>query len=228
MLNRIEKDRNDLKNYGDNVAHELRTPLTRMQSSLDLVLSQNKSESEIKEVIVGVRTEVSRLVKMTNSMLLLARGNAGMEILNRTPVNLQTFVDDLLEMYSPLAEQSKINLICHNSVDEYFELDEILFFQAISNLVENALSYSCEGDTVNFNISLQNKTLNIILNDTGSGIPEDQLTNIFNRFNRGKNQKTDSGFGLGLAISKMIIEAHGGKINLESTINTGTTISIDI
>ncbi|WDL95389.1 sensor histidine kinase [Alicyclobacillus sp. ALC3] len=215
------------------VAHELRTPLTILEGQLELVQQGLKSASP--ETFVPMLDEVIRLSGLVEDLHQLSLADAGQLTLNRQRTDLTDIVQRVVENFSLEAESRQVDLAMH--VEDSADLDkpagEILgdphrMTQVLVNLVDNALTHTPSGGRVTVTLSSAANTVTVAVSDTGPGIAPEHLPHVFDRFYRADNNRsrTTGGMGLGLAIAKGFAEAHGGTIEVASTVGVGTTFTV--
>jgi signal transduction histidine kinase len=209
-------------------SHELRTPLTNLKTRLYLL---NKQPERINDHLDVIVSETDRMKFLVDELLDVSRFEHGLINLNYEDFVLQDLIRLILRVQFPRAEEKSINL--QESSPETplsISADRLRIEQVITNLITNAISYTPEnGDvTVAVTVEKQKETgkrfAAVQVRDTGIGIPEDVLPDIFQPFFRVNDFQ--SGMGLGLSISKEIVEMHGGKITVESEINMGACFTV--
>ena len=231
MLSRLESSFTTQKNFIANASHELRTPLTVITGQLEVTLLNNRSPEEYMKVILSVLDDIKNLNDLSNRLLLLAQTsseerNKGMSLLRIDELIWQV-KEELSKRHPPFI----INIDLDKNLDDEKKLtikgDEQLMKIAISNLIENGCKYS-SNQTTKVYIKSSKLELSIIFQDTGIGIPAEDINNIFEPFYRGSNTKKIKGHGIGLSMVKGIIKIHGGQINITSSERLGTTITISL
>ncbi|XQY90448.1 ATP-binding protein [Metabacillus sp. HB246100] len=226
---RLDKLRKD---FIANVSHELRTPIAMLQgyseAIVDDIASTDEEKKEISQVIYDESLRMGRLV---NDLLDLARMEAGHISLNLEEIDIEQFVDKINRKFQGLANEKSISLKAQvNLQDRIFILDPDRIEQVLTNLIDNAIRHTDKHGVVTIEVEDHDKGLTINVKDSGSGIPEEDLPFVFERFYKADKARTrgKAGTGLGLAIVKNIIEAHKGKIQVHSKIDEGTTFTIFI
>ncbi|WP_435356038.1 sensor histidine kinase [Emticicia sp. SJ17W-69] len=228
LLDRLEFAYSQQRNFVSYVTHELRTPLTIMQGQTEVTLMKDRSEAEYKEALESVKAEVQDMIKLVNELLELVRANADAHLVDLEPVR----VDDLLWQARGQLLQKKPKYTIEVGFDEFPDSEEItvngnaaLLKMAFMNLMENACKYSDEPHVSVF-IHIRKKEVEIRFVDNGFGISEKDLEHIFEPFFRSLTTKEVSGHGIGLPLTKRIIEIHLGKISIESKVGEGTNLMI--
>lgn len=208
-------------------SHELRTPLSVILSHAELALSRPRSNEEYQKAFQACRRASLRMKTLIDSLLLLARFDAGHTEVERRPVDLDRLAADAVEMVQPLADEKQIELQCRaDSIVVAADAERL--FQVFTNLLSNGIRYNKAGGRVELEITSDEQDVIIRVADTGVGISPNDLPRIFDRFYRVDKARTtaEGGCGLGLAICTSIIEAHGGRISAQSQIDVGTTVEV--
>ena len=213
--------------FTSDAAHELRTPITVMLAQTQTVLNRERGAAEYRATIETCQRAAQRMRKLTESLLELARLDAGQVTLKRIPFDLSQTVGDCGELMAPLAEARHLKV--HSALPALPCVgDPERMGQVITNLLGNAIEYSRESGEVRITGQKQNGTVILSVSNTGPGIAPDDLPRIFERFYRADKSRTGNGShtGLGLAISKAIVEAHGGTIEAASQPGTSATFTV--
>lgn len=228
MLERIEEKVGEMKRFTADAAHELRTPLTALRGSAELALLRQRSPEELRQTIEESLVQYERLQRIADDLLLLARIDAREAVFKRERVSLDTIVEDVRDLYAPMAEDKGLSLEVERVNGIVISGDGGRLRQALGNLVDNAIKYTPPPGRVMVSVGPSNGAACIRVTDTGIGIPEDDLPKVFDRFYRADPARSASsvpGAGLGLSICRSIIEAHNGTIRIESVPGTGTIVS---
>ena len=210
--------------FTSDAAHELRTPLTVLLTQAQSALTRERSADEYRDALKSVQSTAQRMRKLVESLLQLARLDAGQELLERKKCDLSDLAADCAELMQPLAEARSITLDLHLE-SAACDADADRISQVITNLIKNAIDYNREHGTVRISTRMQDGMATVEVTDSGCGIPAEHQPHIFERFYRVDASRTGSATrnGLGLAISKAIIDAHGGTISVSSEAGSGTT-----
>jgi len=230
-------------------SHEFRTPLTTIRSSADLLERYRSRLSEEKQLthLQRIKSAVERMTQMLNDILLMSEAEAGKLQFNPEPLNLVQFcrhlVDDLqlgaknqqvihftYRGDSTLTAQDtdETEIAQLDSLPSLPSLDEKLLQHILNNLLSNALKYSPEGSTVQFDLTCLNNKAIFQIQDQGIGIPPADQTRLFESFHRANNVGTIQGTGLGLAIAKQCVDLHQGEITFTSEVGKGTTFTVTL
>ncbi len=217
MIEQLELGFSKLSHFSDDIAHELRTPLTNMITQTQVGLSQARSDEDYRELLYSVLEEQERLTKMVNDMLWLAKTENGLIKLNSARVHVRAEFLSLFEYFEAFAEERQISLTI-NQFDGAVQGDRELLRRAFSNLLANAIAHSPKNSEIRVELLGDGQWLKIIVENAGDEIADKHLTRIFERFYRvdPSRQRHTEGAGLGLAIVKTVIDAHTGRIEVES------------
>jgi signal transduction histidine kinase len=212
------------------VSHELRTPLTSIIGYLDLLAEDergNLSERGMRSLDVIERNS-NRLLRLVGDLLFVARVvETGELTLELTVVDMEVIVREAVEAAMPGAERRKIRLELETESVPRLEGDRDRLGEVVDNLLSNALKYTPSGESVLVRLSRERDAITIAVRNTGAYIPEDERERLFERFFRASTATTEvPGIGLGLTITKAIVEAHGGRIEAESEPSEGTTFRV--
>jgi heavy metal sensor kinase len=228
MIERLESSFNQIKKFTSDASHELRTPLTILQGELEIALHSQKTPAQYEDIIISALEEVARLTNVVETLLDLSRAESGQVKMNLTEGSLTKLLIDMSEDAEILAESRGVNVTSEIEPDVNLPFDSARMHQAILNIVDNAIKYTKKGGNVLIQLIKTKDNAEIIISDTGNGIPADDLPYIFDRLYRVDKARSSNifGVGLGLAIVKWIIEGHNGKISVESEVNKGTKFTI--
>ena len=229
MLERLETSFALQKDFIANASHELRTPLTSINGQLEVLLMKDRSVTDYKAALGSVLDDIKSLIDLSNKMLLIARTSA------EGPVNFnkKIRIDDILwqarEEIQRFNSSYRINISIDNSLTDSDQMivvgDEYLLKVAVSNIIENACKYSPD-HAVGIRFQHIEKWIEVVFEDKGIGISEEDIQNIFEPFFRGSNVHNISGSGIGLPLVNQIIKIHNGIIKLSSKIGKGTVVTL--
>lgn len=217
-----------------NVSHDLRTPLATLHGYLETLMLKEKelTEEERSKYLTIAASHSNRLGALVNELFELAKLDSCETLLNVEPFSLGELIQDVVQKFELSASKKNINLVTHFGEDIPFAYGDIgLMQRVLENLIENALRHTPDGGNVGISLSTETGKIHVKVADNGTGIPEDELPKIFDRFYRLQKNRENVGeynAGLGLAIAKRIIALHGSKITAESKSNQGTTFSFNI
>lgn len=220
---RLDKLRED---FIANVSHELRTPISMMQGYSEAIVDDiAATEEEKREIAQIIHEESLRMGRLVNELLDLARMQAGHIILHKADTVLEPFLQRVTNKFQGLAKEKKIILSAETDETETVaHIDEDRIEQVLTNLIDNALRHTPENGSVTVMHEVKEKFHLIRVEDSGAGIPEEDLPFVFERFYKADKARTRgrSGTGLGLSIAKNIVHAHGGTIKVQSRLGHGT------
>jgi heavy metal sensor kinase len=228
MLDRLEGAFQRQRQFTADASHELRTPLTLVLGQVDVALQRDRSGAEYRQTLEGVREDVVRLRHLVDVLLSLARTDAYHEALKREPIDLGELIQGVADAMTTLAEERGVGLEVSPTAGVIVEGDQPRLMQLLVNLVENALKHTPPGGLVRLTAIATPDRHSAVLSvqDTGSGISPEHLPHIFERFYRVDPGRASGGTGLGLAISQWIVDAHGGRIDVDSQLGVGSTFRV--
>jgi two-component system, OmpR family, heavy metal sensor histidine kinase CusS len=216
MLDRLERSFQRLGHFSADIAHELRTPVSNLMTETQVALSRSRDAEEYRETLHSNLEEFERLARMIGDMLFLAKTDNGHLPQPAEAVALETEVRALLEFYEALAEEKGVALELSGSGT--VAGDRLMLRRAVSNLLSNALRHTDRGLSVGIRIARVDGQVTLAVINPGTTIPADRLPLLFDRFHRVDTSRSTQGegAGLGLAITRSIVEAHGGRIEAAS------------
>jgi len=225
---RLESSFAQQKQFASDAAHELRTPVAVILTQTQTALNRERDAASYKETLEACQRAAQRMRKLIKALLELARLDAGQEKLKRLPFDFSKTVEDCVELIRPIAEERRVKII---SELEPLEIsgDSERLAQVVTNLLTNAIQYNRDGGEVRVRLKIKNGFAALKVADNGVGISAEDLPHVFKRFYRGDKSRTGAAnAGLGLAISKAIVEAHGGAIEVASKEDVGTTFRVNL
>jgi len=211
------------------VSHELRTPLTSISGYLELLV-EDVDEPVSRGYLQIVSRNAERLLALVNDLLFAARLGSGRLELDLEPVDLRALVRDSVEAARPRAETAQVRLVVTDATVPPVSGERVRLEQLVDNLVSNAIKFTPAGGEVAIALGPANGAVRLQVSDTGIGIPEAERAQLFERFFRSQAalDQQIQGTGLGLYISKAIVDAHGGRIAVQSHEGTGTTFVVEL
>jgi signal transduction histidine kinase len=215
MLERIEGLMVAVRQVSDNIAHDLRTPLTRLRTRLELARAQTDLPREALEAVERSVEDAEELLSTFNALLRIARIESGSRQAGFTQVDLTGLMQDLADLYEPLAAEKAQHLSVKAEPGISTRGDRNLLFQAAANLVDNAIKYSPRGGRIALCAQVRAGLAEIGVADTGPGIPKDLRQKVFQRFFRLDGSRSTSGSGLGLSLVHAVAALHGAEIRLD-------------
>jgi len=228
MITRLDNSFRRQKQFTADASHEIRTPLTVMKGQIDVALQREREPEAYRQVLQAVNEHVDRLIRLTGGLLTLTRADAGQIPLKFESFKLADAVTGAVEQVTLMAAQRDVQLHIVPGPAVNLRADEDLFLQLLLNLLDNAIKHTPSGGQVTVGWHLDGQQVELRVRDTGTGIPEEHLPHVFDRFYRVDKARgrAEGGAGLGLAISRWIVEAHGGSISVESIEGEGSTFTV--
>ncbi|MBC5637103.1 HAMP domain-containing protein [Ornithinibacillus sp. BX22] len=228
---RLDKLRKD---FIANVSHELRTPISMLQGYSEAIVDDIAETKEEKNELAQIIYEESlRLSRLVNELLDMASMEAGHLTLKKEKVDITPYIERIFRKFQGIAAENQIEMSLAKDIQEaqaYFDPDRIE--QVFTNLIDNAIRHTSEGGFVKVSVTNDDNGLSVSVEDSGSGIPEEDLPFVFERFYKADKSRTRNkhvkGTGLGLSIAKNIVKSHRGTITVKSKLDIGTTFNFMI
>ncbi len=212
MLARIEGLMEDVRRVSDNVAHDLRTPLGRLRSRLVQLRTKARDEDS-RDLAEAALDEADQMLSTFNALLRIARIEAGDRRHAFARVDLAAIGNDVAELYAPLAEARSIDFH-HEASAAGVYADADLLFQSLANLLDNAMKYTPEGGRVDLRITAEEKSVSVIVSDSGPGVPASEREAVLRRFYRVESARSTPGSGLGLCLVAAVVQLHEADLEL--------------
>lgn len=220
------KDKLNLKDSLGDISHQLKTPLTSITIMIDNILdSPDMDEKTRKKFLINIKREILNINFLVMSLLKLSKFDANVVKFNKESVYLKDIIIESIKNVSMIKELKNITIKVSGDDNIKLLCDFKWQVESITNILKNSIEHTSEYGTVEVNYSENKLYTRILIKDNGKGINSDDLPHIFDRFYKGKNGSDDS-FGIGLSLSKTIIEKEGGSIIVKSTPNIGTIFTI--
>ncbi len=218
MLDRIETLMREVIQVSDNIAHDLRTPLSHLRQQLENTLAKTEAGSEVESSAQAAIEDVDHLLDTFNALLRIAKVESGRKRESFAPLDPAEILADVAEMYEPVAEEKSLDL--QLTIDSGIPImrvmgDRNLLFQAVANLLDNAVKHTPAGGTIQLQLTSGPKP-SIIVADSGPGIPQDELEAVTRRFYRLDQSRGSPGNGLGLSLVKAIASLHQAELKLRN------------
>ena len=227
MNSNTEKLMGELVMVTDNIAHDLRTPLTRVAGTVEVALSARNSDLSYRDTCCIVAEECSRMIDMINTMLEISRLYSTPDALKHDSFDLVSLLEEAHELLLPLAEEKEIDFrFLSEEKSVMFCGDKLKIQRMTANLLENALKFTPPQGSIELRLNKEESVAEIIVADTGCGIPPDDQPHVFERFFRSDSSRSLPGNGLGLALVHSIVKAHGGTVELKSEPGKGTVFTV--
>ncbi len=230
LFGRLDESLSQQRRFMADASHELRTPLSVMRTATGVTLEQEqRSISEYRHALKVIDQQVQRLTRIVTDMFTLARADAGRRAINRNDFYLDELIWECVRAAEYLGSRKGVTIRLGKLPEIPYRGDEGLLRQMILNLLDNAIKHSPSDGEVHVRLERQGSELRILVSDTGLGIPLEAQTHIFERFyrvdrSRSRTEASDlgAGAGLGLSIAKWIAESHDGRLELQSSNQTGS------
>lgn len=232
LLDRLRRLHASQQRFLADAAHELRTPLTILRGEIQVALRKDREPDRYRAILRSNLEEVLRLARLTDGLLALARADAGEVLASLQPFCLAALCRDLAGKLQPVADKSGVLLRCEAPPQASLVGDPVALERVLVNLAENAIRHSAEGDTVVLRVRSDGGIGPIVVEveDQGPGIAPEHLPRLFDRFYRvdSARNRAAGGAGLGLAMVKALVEAHGGRVEVRSELGAGSTFVVEL
>jgi heavy metal sensor kinase len=230
MTTRLEDSFEQIRRFSTDVSHELRTPLTAIRGQLEVALFTAQTTEQYRDAMVNALEDVEQLSSIVRALLLLSQAESGQVVLQKTTFDLGDVAEDVVDQFQIPAEEKHVRLTARIEPGTTILADRTQIERLFSNLLSNAVKYTPAGGTVQVRVLLDEKPnwARVEIEDTGVGIAAENLPHIFDRFYRVRNAETNliQGLGLGLSFVAWIVKAHGGLIEVTSTVGAGTRFTV--
>jgi heavy metal sensor kinase len=230
MTDRLHQSFEQIRRFSTDVSHELRTPITAIRGQLEVALFTAQTPDQYREAIINAMEDIEKLSSIVRALLLLSQAESGQVVLQKAPLDLGEIVTDLVDQFQIPAEEKDVRLTAEIEPCAPVEADHTQIERLLSNLLSNAVKYTPKGGSVRVIVGPAREPgwTKVSVEDTGVGIPAENLPHIFDRFYRVRNVETNAiqGLGLGLSFVAWIVEAHGGRIDVASNSGVGTRFTV--
>jgi len=228
MLSRLNIAFQEIRQFSADASHELQTPLTVLKGEIEVGLRSPRGPEEYQAILRSALEETDRIARLVEGLLLLSRSDAGVLRMDRRPVNLKNLIGEVIKEVQPLAGSHSVKLQTGPLEPAQVQGDPDHLRRLVLNLVDNGIKYTPSGGSVDFSLRTDGKWAILQVSDTGIGIAKEDQEMIFRRFYRTASARAqgESGAGLGLAIARSIVEAHGGRIQVESAVGRGSLFTV--
>ncbi|NOZ13615.1 MAG: HAMP domain-containing histidine kinase [Acidobacteria bacterium] len=226
MADRIQALLHELETVSGNVAHDLKSPLTRIRGVAEGAVLQNP---ELEKWAGPIVEESDRLIGMIETMLNIARMNAGLMEIEKKPVNFKHLLGAAVDLFAPVAEEKGVAL--HLKLPDSSVVapgDERRLQRMTANLIDNALKFTDSGGKVQVSLEISPNKILLKVEDSGIGISDAEKQLVFQRFHRGEQSRSTSGSGLGLTLARAIAESHGGTISVSDSFLGGSCFTVSL
>jgi heavy metal sensor kinase len=230
MTSRLDQSFEQIRRFSTDVSHELRTPLTAIRGQLEVALFTAETPEQYREAMINALEDVEKLSSIVRALLLLSQAESGQLVLQKAPLDLADLAADVVDQFQIPAEEKGLSLKSVLTPGVIVPADRTQIERLISNLLSNAVKYTPRGGSVCVQVQPDDSLgwVRLAVLDTGVGIPAENLPHIFDRFYRVRNAETNliQGLGLGLSFVAWIVEVHGGRIDVASTVGEGTRFTV--
>ncbi len=225
----LATERDTLRRFIADASHELRSPLTALRNFIELLQDKAKGDRKARdEFLAEIEAQLNRLEWITKNLLNISRLDAGLTPMQMEELNAGDLLETVAATYQILAEEKEIKISVIQPEPAFkFNADKPLIECALSNLMDNALKFTPHGGQVKLGANQSEGTARLWVRDSGVGIDQEDLPHIFKRFYRGRSVTTE-GSGLGLAMVESVIQAHGGRVMVESEPGAGSHLVIEL
>ncbi len=227
QLSKKNQEKEFLKDTISDISHQLKTPLAALNIYNGLMQDGTENMADIQTFAALSEKELDRMEMLVQNLLKITKLDVGSIVFERHMESVSEMMEESREHFRYRAKQEQKHLIYSGDEDVRLLCDRSWIMEAIDNLVKNALDHTKEEDTVSVTWQQFSSVVQIRVMDNGSGIHPEDLYHIFKRFYRSRFSKDTQGLGLGLPLAKSIIEAHGGTIEVDSTLGQGTSFTIN-
>lgn len=233
MIERIEVNFNQMRQFSTDVSHELRTPITVVRGQLEVALFTAETVEQYREAIVNSLADIERLSQIVRALLLLSQAETGQVVLQKQSLDLVEIADSVVDQFQIPAEGAEVTLRFISQTPRCVgDFDRVQIERMLSNLLSNAVKFTKPGGEVRVSIDRKDQEAEIRVEDTGEGISPEHLPHIFDRFYRvrgpGEQASPEKGLGLGLSFVSWIVKAHGGSVDVQSEKGKGTTFVVKL
>jgi two-component system, OmpR family, sensor kinase len=227
MLSRLREAAGRERRFVDQASHELRTPLGVMKTELELARSRTRSKGELEAVLDRALEDTNHLARLAEDLLVLSRANEGRLPIHRIDVSLRSVLEEACAAHRGEAELAGVRVELEAPADTV-RIDPVRLRQVLNNLLDNSLHQVSRGGHIRITGEREDGTVRIAVEDTGPGFPEDLLDHVFEPFTRGDAgaDNHETGAGLGLAIVRAVVSAHGGVASAENRPQGGARVTL--
>jgi signal transduction histidine kinase len=219
-----------LRRFTSDASHELRTPLAAIRSVGEVGLQKGGSSAEYRDIIGSMLEEVNRLTSLVDNLLTISRADAGSLQLQMVQIPILQLAREAASLFEVMAEEKSLDFLLSGDEAIAVQGDRLFLRQALVNVLHNAVKYSPDGGTISVRVQRNAQEVTVEVEDSGPGVPAEDRAKIFDRFYRVDKARwrESGGAGLGLSITKWVVEAHGGTIGLDGASARGCLFRIQL
>lgn len=223
--NKVNNAKVEIEQMVSDITHQVKTPISNIRMYSDTIINNDLSKEQEKEFLNVISNQVDKLEFLMDSLTKMSKLETNMIVLNKESSKFMECIEKAKEQVIPLAENKniEIEIIGENCIIQY---DKKWTLEAICNILENAIKYTNQNGKIRIHLEKLESFLKIDIIDNGIGIDQENISNIFKRFFRERKVHNINGVGIGLYLSKNIIENQNGYIKVKSKVNKGTTFSV--
>ncbi|MDF2881226.1 MAG: signal transduction histidine kinase [Clostridiaceae bacterium] len=225
-INELKEEKQFLIDLLSDISHQLKTPISSMIVYNDIMLNQQLSDQQRRTFLLNDKSQLYRMSWLIKNILKLAKLDARAIEFNKESQSLAETIEDSMDALSSKALEQKVHIIFNGKKDVFFSHDRLWMEEALNNIIKNGIEHTDSGGQIHIKLDENPIYRRIIIEDTGEGISEEDLPNIFKRFYKAKTAKKSDSIGIGLALAKSIIEFHNGIIEVQSKLSEGTKFII--
>lgn len=230
-LEELNQEKDNMKDFVSVMTHQLKTPLASLKTMNELLLNGAQEKPEVRrEFLARSQEQIERMEWLIQTLLKITRLETGSVKFNRKKIELNSLLEEITDTLQPRLVAKKLTLEFDSGEEAYLLCDKDWLGQAIENIIKNAIDYTPVKGNIAIALTCSYNFTKISINDSGIGIDTEDLPHIFDRFYRGKNAPGTSrnGTGIGLSLSRAVIEKHNGLINVRSKKGKGSTFTIEL
>lgn len=225
-LNELNKEKQFLVDLLSDISHQLKTPLSSMILYNDILLNKDLSKKQRKEFLLNNQNQLNRMEWLIKSMLKLAKFDANAIMLNKEEKSLNETLQVSIETLESKSLEGNVEIYFNEKETVVLNHDQLWLEEAFINIIKNGIEHTKDGGKIHIGLNENPIYKRVTIEDSGEGISDMDLPNIFKRFYKAKTSKKSDSIGIGLALAKSIVESHGGVIEAQSTVGVGTKFII--